>query len=130
MIITAHTFLRQAPSLVALELIVTACSLYTGIASGLCERQLHGLVEKLETLDFIDCLLRALYAVENDKRLTLGLQVGLCDNVNDFSIFGKELRQGFLELVDLDVLFEVADVNAVAGLAWSTRDSNVRVGVQ
>lgn len=114
----------------ALELFIAACSLYTGIASSLCECQLHGLVEKLETLDFIDCLLRALYAVENDERLTLGLQVGLCDDVDDFAILRKELRQCFLKLVDLDVVFKVAYVNAIVGLAWSTRDSRVRVGVQ
>lgn len=108
------TFLGQASSLVCLELLVVTSSFDGCVASCLREGQLHRLIKELESLDFVYGLLGGLNIVENNESLTLGFQVSFGDNIDDFTIFGKELAQSFLQLLDLDSLFEIAHVHPVS----------------
>lgn len=73
----------------ALKLVVVAGTLHSSVAAGAGESELHGSVKKLEALDVVDGLLRALHGVEDDERLTLGLEVRLGYDVDDFTIFGE-----------------------------------------
>lgn len=59
--------------------------------------------------------MRALGAVEDDKGLAFGFQVGFGDDVDDLAVLGEELGEGLFELLDFDALFEVADVEAMGG---------------
>jgi hypothetical protein len=124
------TFLCQSSALMALKLLFISSTLDMSITPRLRKRQLHRLIKQLKTLNFIDGLLRTLNSIKYNKSLSLSLQVCLRDDVDDFSIFGKELRQGFLELIYLDALFEIADVDAGFWLVDYKREGSVRVGVQ
>lgn len=96
----------------ALELLFVAGALHRGIAAGAGEGELHGSAEQLEALDVVDGFLGCVDGVEDDEGLALGLEVGLGYDVDDVAIFGEQLGQGLLELLDLDRLLEVAAVYA------------------
>ena len=115
-----------------LKLILVPGSLDTRITPGPRKRQLHRLIKQLKALNLFDRLLRALNTIKHDERLTLRLQVRLCDDVDDLAILGEEFGQSFFELWDFDVLFEVADVDTGEhGLVGAQKQrARVRVGVQ
>jgi len=98
-----------------LKLIFPTRPLHTCIAPRLRKRQLHRLVEKLKALHLLYRLLRTLYRIKNNESLTLSLEVCLRNYIDDLAIFGEELSQSFLELVNLYALFEVADIYAMVG---------------
>ena len=75
------------------------------------KRERHGLLEQLEALYFFYGVGGRLGVVEDDKRLTLGLEVALRDDVEDRSIFTEYFFQRLLELVDLYTLLEIFDVD-------------------
>jgi hypothetical protein len=90
---------------------------------------LHRLVKKLKALHLLYRLLRTLYRIKNNESLTLSLEICLRDYINYLAIFGEELGQSFLELVNLDALFEVADVYAVVtGLAGNWEGRAIGIG--
>jgi hypothetical protein len=62
-------------------------------------------------LNFFDGFLSRLDAVKNYESLALGPQIGLGDDIYDFAILGEEFSESFLQLVDFDAFFEVADIN-------------------
>jgi hypothetical protein len=117
-----------------LKLPLIARSLNRSITPRLRKLQSHRLIKQIETLYLIDRLLRAFYAVENDESLAFGFEVCLCDDVNDFAVFGEEFCESFFELLDLDALFEVADVDSMKYgerlVDGKGRGAGVRVGVQ
>lgn len=92
------------------ELLIISGPLHCRITSRFGEGQLHRLLEQLETLHFIDCLLGRLDAVKDYECLAFGLQIGLSNNIHDFAILGEEFRESFLQLVDFDTLLEVANI--------------------
>lgn len=96
-----------------LELLVVACLLDRGVASGAGEGELHGLVEEVEALDFLYGLQGGLGLLEDDEGLALSLQVGLGDDVDDGAVLGEDGVEGGLERLRLDALLEVAHVNTV-----------------
>lgn len=73
--------------------------------------QHHRLLKQLEAIHLLNGASRCLDTVEDDKRLPLGLQVLLGDYLDDVAIFLEDLLQSFLQLVDLDAFFEVADLD-------------------
>lgn len=129
---TQPTFLSQPSPLMTFKLILIPDSLDTRITPGPRKRQLHRLVKQLKALNLFDRLLRALNTIKHDERLTLRLQVRLCDDIDDLAILGEEFGQSFFELRDFDVLFEVADVDTGEhGLVGAQNQrARVRVGVQ
>lgn len=66
--------------------------------------QNHRLVKELEAVHFINGASCGIDAVKDDKRLALGLQVGLCDNLEHIAEFREDLVQCDLELLNLDSL--------------------------
>lgn len=97
-----------------LELLLVAEALDGSIAAGASKGELHGPAEEVEALDVVDGLLGGLDGVEDDEGLALGLEVGLGHDVDDLAILGEQLRQGLLELGDLDRLLQVAAVHATS----------------
>ena len=98
----------------AIKLVLVARLQHGGIASGAGQRDLHRLVEELETVDVGDGGLGRLGGVENNKGLALGLEVGLGHDVNHVAIFRKDGAQGLLERFGLDALLQITDVNPVS----------------
>lgn len=115
------TFLCEAPPAVGIEFLGIARHLHSGVAAGTRQRNLHWLVEELETLDLVDRLLCRLRVVEDDEGLTLRLQVCLGDDINHFAILREDDIQCILEDLWLDALFEVADVDAGWVVSQSVR---------
>lgn len=109
-----------------LKLVVASAPLDMRIAARLRKRQLHGLLEQIEALDLVDGSLRRLDRVEDDEGLPFGFQVRLGHDVDDLAVLAEELGQGFLELLRLDALFEVADIDAARGLAGCVYVSGVQ----
>ena len=117
------TLLGLAVALVLFEFFRSSLSLYCRVTPGPGKVEGHGLAEQLESVDLVDGVLGRLDAVEDDESLSLALQARLGDNVDDGSIFFKDLAQCFDELGDLDALRQVSglDVAAVSILesrAW------------
>ena len=87
--------------------------------------QNHGLIEKVEAVDFIDRASGGFHVVEHNERLALGLQVGLRDDLDDVAIFREDLVQCDLQLVDFDSFFQVTNLDmpavwlvSVHGAVW------------
>ena len=106
-----RTLLCHAPALVAIKLVLVARLQHGSIAPGAGQGDLHRLVEELEAVDVGDRGLGRLGGVEDDKGLTLGLEVGLGHDVNHVAIFGKDGAQRLLERFGLDALLQITDVN-------------------
>lgn len=54
------------------------------------ERDLDRVVEEVEAVGLVDSLQSSLGAVVDDEGLALGLEVGLCDDLEDVSEFGED----------------------------------------
>jgi hypothetical protein len=100
-----------------LKLLIIPSPLHSSIAPRLRKCQLHRLTEEIKALDLINRLLRALYAVKDNKRLALSLQVRFRDNLKDLAIIGEQLGQRFFQLLHLDALFKVAHIYSRRRLA-------------
>lgn len=87
-----------------LELFVVAGRLDGSIASGSGQRDLHWLLEQLEPLHLLNGLDRGLGAVEDDKCLSFGFQVRLCDDVNDVAILGEDGLERLSQRLGFDAL--------------------------
>lgn len=96
-----------------LELLLVASLLNRRVASGAGECEVHGLVEEVEALDFLDGLEGRLGVLEYDEGLALGLQVRLGDDVDDGAVLGEDGVEGDLQGIRLDALLEVAHVDTV-----------------
>src|SRR6266536_1157841 len=105
-----------------LELPLITVPLHGRITPRLRKLQSHRFLKQFEPLHFIDRLLRTFYAVEDNECLALGFEVGFCDYVDDFAVFGEEFCESFFELVDFDALFEVADVDSIGREVSSAND--------
>ncbi len=117
--------------LVRLELLGRAVGRDRRVTARLGYGQAHGLVKQREAVDLVDGLLGARRRVEHDKRLALGLEVRLGDDVDDLAELGKDGAQGGRQGLGLGALLEVLDVDTVWWLAvsfWSLL--HLRVGVQ
>lgn len=77
--------------------------------------QNHRLLKQVKAIDLLNSVRGGVHAVEDDERLALGLQVRLGDDLEDVAIFGEDLFEGFLELVDLYPFFEVANLLQLGG---------------
>jgi hypothetical protein len=101
-------------ALVLLELVGCALSLNGSVAP--CARKVegHGLAKQLKAVDFVDCVFSRLDTVEDDESLAFTLQTGFGDNVDDGSIFFKDLAQSFDQLWDLDALGQVSGLQMAA----------------
>ena len=95
-----------------LKLILIPRALDTSITPRLRKSQLHGLIKQLKALHLLDRLLRALYRIKDDKRLSLGFQIRLGHDVDYGAVFREELCESFFQLLGLDALFEVARVDS------------------
>ena len=93
-----------------LQFILPTLSQNRRIAPRLGEIQHHRLIKEVEPIDLINGIRSRLNAVEDDKCLALGLQIGLRDDVNDVAIFREDFLKRFFQLVDFDSFFEVADL--------------------
>ena len=111
---------------VQIELFLVASALNSDIAASARQCEVHGFIEELEALKFLDRLESRVLGVEHDKSLTLGLQVLLCNDINDISILGEERLEHLLERLWFDALFEVAHVDSV-GSMWSAEFVFLRV---
>ena len=94
-----------------LKLLLVTSSLDSRITSRLCERQLHWLVKKLESLNFVDGFLSGIDGVENNECLSLSFQVFLGYDIDNLAVLRENLTECLLQLLDLDALLEVADIN-------------------
>lgn len=108
-----------------LQLIRAPLTKHRSIAPRLRVIDDHGFLKELEAIDLVDGAGGGVDAVEDDKRLPLRLQVRLRDDLDDRAVFREDLVEGFLELVDFDAFFEVADLVAawvscdgLGGLGW------------
>lgn len=97
-----------------LQLIATALSQNRRIASRLRIIQHHRLLKQLEPINFLNSVRSRFYIVEDNECLALGFEVGFGDYLDDSAIFGEELFQGFLEVVNFDAFLEVADLYAIS----------------
>lgn len=111
-----RTFLGDASALVGVELLLVARALDSDVAASTRQGEVHGLVEELEALDLLDRFQSRLLVVEDDKRLALGLEIALGDDIDDIAVLGKDDLEGFLERLGLDALFKVAHVDPVNGI--------------
>lgn len=102
-----------------LQLIRSPLPENSSIAPRLRIIQVHGFLEEFEAVDLVDCARGGVDIVENDERLALCFQVGFCDDFDYRAVFGEDLFEGFLELVDFDSLFEVSDLRLV--VSWCGR---------
>ena len=93
-----------------LQLLRTALPQNRRIAPRIRIIQAHGFVEELEPVDFLDSICSGLDIVKDNECLPLCFEVGFCDDLDYGAVFGEELCQGFLELVDFDALLQVADL--------------------
>lgn len=86
---------------------------YSLIASAASKSCLDGFPEKLEAIRPVDCILSALRVVEDNKSLTLGLEVFFGDNVDNGSEFAENDSQGLSKRFELDALLEVLDIDTI-----------------
>jgi hypothetical protein len=93
-----------------LQLLRTTVSQDRSITPSLRVVQHHWLSKQLEAIDLLHCAFRRLDILENNECLSLGLQVCFRDNINDVSVFGEDLEQRILELIDFNPFLEVADL--------------------
>ncbi len=100
-----HTFLGKPPSPMGLEFFRVVLSSDYGIAPCLCKVKEHRFFEKFEALYLFDCALGGFDFVEHNEGLSFGLEVGLRNEIDDIAVLREDLRQCFLELIDLDSLF-------------------------
>lgn len=70
----------------------------------------HGLLKEIKPIHLVNGASGRFDAVINNKRLTLGLQVGLCDDLEDISKLRKNLFQSHLQLINLDSLVYVPNL--------------------
>lgn len=96
-----------------LELISPSLAQNRRVAPRLRVVQNHRFLKQVEAIDLFDGVRGRLDVVEDDERLALGFQVRLGDDLEDGAIFGEDLFEGDLELVDFYPFFEVADLLAV-----------------
>jgi hypothetical protein len=89
---------------VSLELVTTTFPLNCRVALSLRIGQHHGLVKEIEAVDFVNSAGSGFDVVKDDEGLALGLEIGLCDDLYDGSIFREDLLQGGFQLVDFDSL--------------------------
>lgn len=107
------TFLGQPPALVHFELLLVPFALHRDITFGLCIVDYHRLVEELEALDLLQGQRSRFFAVIDYECLTLRLEVLLRDDFEDSSKLGEDFFERYLQLVDLDALFEISDLRAM-----------------
>jgi hypothetical protein len=89
---------------VSLQLLRATFAENSSIAPSLRIVQNHGLVEKLETVHFVNGAGCGINAVKDDECLALGLQVGLRDDLKHIAELREDLFQCNLELFNLDSL--------------------------
>lgn len=94
----------------SLQLILSTLPQNCRIAPRFREIQHHRLIKELEPINLINGIRSRLNTIEDDKRLALGLQVSLRDDVDDVAIFREDFFKRFFQLVDFDSFFEVADL--------------------
>lgn len=93
-----------------LKLLFGRISLHDNIAFGLCELQVHRLIEQIESLNILDCLCCGSWIFEDYESLSFPLQTALGYDVEDGAIFAEDLAQVFNQIGDLDALFKIADL--------------------
>lgn len=93
-----------------LQLIRPSLSKHSSVTPRLRIIQHHRLLKQLEPINLINRARRRVRTVKYDKRLSLCLQVAFRDDLDDVAIFRENLLQGFLELVDFDPFFQIADL--------------------
>ena len=96
-----------------LQLLRTALFQNRRITSRLRIIQDHGFFEELEPINFFDGVCSGLNIVKDNECLPLCFEVSLCDDLDYGAVFGEELCQSFLELVNFDALLQVADLCSV-----------------
>lgn len=105
-----------------LQLLRAALHLHRLIAARLGLGQAHGLVKQREAVRLVNRLGGAGLIVKDDKRLALGLEVLLGDNVDDLAKLGEDGAQRARQGLNLDPFFEILDVYpaeiANSRLAW------------
>jgi len=72
---------------------------------------LHRLVEQLKAVHFFDGFGGGSGVVKDYECLSFGLEIGLCDEVDNFAVLGENLGESFFELFDLYALFKVLYVD-------------------
>lgn len=110
-----RTLLGEPVLLVGVELLRGAVHRNRLVAARPRHGQAHRLIKEREPVDLVDGFLRGGGAVEHDKRLALGFEVRLGDDVNDLPEFGKDGAQRFGKRFGLDALLEVLDIDSVMG---------------
>jgi len=75
---------------VLLKLFLGPFSFHRGITLCLCKVERHGLAEQLESIHFVNGVLRALDTVEDDERLSPALQTALRNDIDDVAVFGED----------------------------------------
>lgn len=100
-----------------LKLLLIAALLDNRITFRLGEIQYHRLSKQIKPLYFADSVGGGLDGVEDDERLALSLQAGLCDDFHDGAIVFEDFGERFFQRVDLDFLGQVLDLD----VQWSER---------
>lgn len=90
---------------------------------------LEGFAVQLETAHFLDRFECGLLAVKHDKSLALALEAALRDNVEYRSVVLEDFGESLLHGVDLDALFEIADLVLSASRYGVQRDCVLRAVV-
>ena len=71
----------------------------------------HRLREEFKALDFLYSSFRGFHSIKDDKRLTLGFEIFLRNEVDDVAIFRKYFGERFFELVWFYAFFKVLDLD-------------------
>lgn len=98
------TFFSESVLLVRLELLGRAVQLNRLVAARLGHGHAHGLVKQREAVDLVDGLLGLGRRGKDDKRLALGLEVRLDDDVDDLAKLGEDGAQRLGQRLGLDAL--------------------------
>lgn len=105
-----HTLLSQSLLFVRLQALLSFLSLHSLVRSRLCKVQAHLLPKKVEALEVVDRILRAVHVVVDDECLSFALQALLRDNLNNVAEVVEESVERVDQSRDLDVLIEVANL--------------------
>jgi hypothetical protein len=105
------TLLSLPMSLMCVKFFIVTGNLYRLVAPRPRHGEFHRLVEEIESLNLLDGLLRTLWVVEDDKGLSLGLDILPGQDVDDVAELREDDLEGIRECLRLDAFLQVLHID-------------------